>query len=77
MTLHTPAGHSSPKLKGCWFPDGFHGTMSELLSAIAEGREPENSARSNLRSLELCFAAVASAQRHKPVVPGTVRKMPA
>lgn len=75
VTLHTPAGHAAPKLQGCWFPDGFHGTMGELLCAIEGGREPDNSARNNLRSLELCFAAVASAERHKPVAPGTVRKM--
>jgi hypothetical protein len=40
-------------------PDGFWGTMSELLCAIEEKREPRNSARHNLRSLELCFAACA------------------
>ncbi len=77
VTLATAEGQASPRLSGCWFPDGFHGTMGELLSAIEEGREPENSARNNLRSLALCFAAVASAERHRPVVPGTVRKMPA
>ncbi len=75
VTLHTPAGHATPKLQGCWFPDGFHGTMGELLCSIEESREPDNSARNNLRSLELCFAAAASAERHKPVTPGTVRKM--
>jgi predicted dehydrogenase len=76
VTLHTRAGQASPELHGCWFPDGFHGTMGELLCAIEEGREPTNSARNNLRSLELCFAAAASADRHEPVVPGTVRQMP-
>jgi predicted dehydrogenase len=75
VTLVTADGQASPRLQGCWFPDGFHGTMGELLLAIEEGREPENSARDNLRSLELCFAAVASAERHEPVVPGTVRKI--
>ena len=42
----------------------------------SENREPSNSARDNLKSLELCFAAVASSERHRPVVPGTVKKMP-
>jgi hypothetical protein len=51
--------------------------MGELLSAIAQQREPGHSARNNLRTLELCFAAVASAERGEPVVPGTVRKVPA
>ncbi len=76
VTLTTAAGAAKPRLVGCWFDDGFHGTMSELLCAIEENREPTNSARDNLRSLELCFAAVASAERHRPVVPGSVRKMP-
>ena len=64
-------GVFSPALEGAWFPDGFHGTMAELLSAIAEDREPENSGRSALKSLELCFAALASADAGAPRVPGT------
>ncbi|HYW81348.1 MAG TPA: Gfo/Idh/MocA family oxidoreductase [Thermoguttaceae bacterium] len=76
VTLHTAQGQATPELQGCWFPDGFHGTMGELLCAIEEDREPTNSARDNLRSLALCFAAVASAERHEPVVPGTVSEMP-
>ncbi len=31
-------------LTGAWFVDGFAGAMGELMSAVAEGREPENSA---------------------------------
>lgn len=76
VTLTTAAGAARPRLVGCWFDDGFHGTMGELLCAIEENREPANSARNNLRSLELCFAAVASAERHRPIVPGTVKGMP-
>jgi predicted dehydrogenase len=64
-----------PKLEGTWFPDGFHGAMGELLCAIEEKREPSHSARNNLESLALCFAAVASAEKGKPMVPGSVRKM--
>jgi predicted dehydrogenase len=76
VELRTAAGIARPKLVGAWFPDGFHGTMAELLAAIEEKREPMNSARNNLASLALCFAAVASAETGKPVVPGTVRKLP-
>jgi predicted dehydrogenase len=76
LSFWTAAGLAVPQLAGAWFPDGFHGTMGELLRAIEEKREPENSARNNLRSLELCFAAIASAERHAPVVPGTVRRLP-
>ena len=75
VTLYTPQGWARPELQGCWFPDGFRGTMGELLSAIEEDREPLNSGRNNLQSLALCFAAAASAERHEPVVPGTVRTM--
>ncbi len=76
LEIITDAGTISPRLEGTWFPDGFHGTMGELLCAIEENREPSHSARNNLRSLELCFAAVESSQNHQPVVPGTVRKLP-
>ena len=61
LTLHTEAGVSSPELEGNWFREGFIGTMAELLCAIEDAREPRNSARGNLRSLTLCFAAVESA----------------
>lgn len=76
VELSTHDGVARPKLKGGWFPDGFHGTMAELLSAIAENREPSNSARNNLDSLALCFAAVASAEVGEPVKPGKIRRLP-
>ena len=56
-------------LEGTWFPDGFAGTMGELLSAIAEDREPFNSARHNLLSLELTLAAVRSADEDGQPIP--------
>jgi predicted dehydrogenase len=49
-------------LCGEWLPDGFAGTMAELSSAIAEDREPFNSARHNLLTLELTLAACRSAE---------------
>ena len=61
--MHTENGVAAPGLTGSWFPDGFHGAMAELLSAIEEGRQPLHSGRENLRSLALCFAAVESAER--------------
>jgi predicted dehydrogenase len=75
VTLYTERGRASPKLKGSWFPDGFHGTMAELLCAIEEKREPSNSAEKNLNSLALCFAAVESAETGKPQTPGAVRRI--
>ncbi|MEX0742463.1 MAG: Gfo/Idh/MocA family oxidoreductase [Phycisphaeraceae bacterium] len=76
VTLTTAAGEARPHLQGTWFPDGFHGTMAELLSAIEEDRQPLHSGANNLRSLELCFAAIASAETGKPVQPGTVTRLP-
>jgi predicted dehydrogenase len=76
LRLANAAGLAAPHLEGAWFPDGFHGAMGELLRAVEEKREPDNGARNNLKSLELCFAAVASAERGAPVVPGTVRRLP-
>jgi len=70
VTLQTSSGIASPRLSGRWFPSGFHGTMAELLCAVEEDREPANSAHSTLDSLALCFAAVASAESGRPVVPG-------
>jgi predicted dehydrogenase len=77
LTLDTVEGTARPQLEGSWFPDGFCGTMGELLSAIEENRQPSHNARNNLDSLALCFAAVASAERGEPVVPGTVRSLSA
>jgi len=77
VTLYTAEGWGRPHLEGCWFPDGFHGTMAELLCAIEEEREPSNSGRNNLQSLALCFAAVSSAEGHEAVQVGGVRRLPA
>lgn len=48
--------------EGKWWPDGFAGAMGELQSAVAEGREPYNSGRHVLRSLQLALAAVDSSE---------------
>jgi predicted dehydrogenase len=73
IKLFTAKGIAAPALKGNWFPDGFRGSMGELLCAIEQKREPENSARNNLKSLELCFAALDSADTGQPRIPGKVR----
>ena len=53
---------------------GFAGTLGELVCAIAEGREPYNSARHNLLSLELTLAACRSAEEDgRAVLIGTAR----
>lgn len=75
VTIFTAEGCGKPTLEGSWFPDGFHGTMAELLCAIEENREPSNSARNNLPSLALAFAAIASADSGAPKIPGEVRTL--
>ena len=60
-------------LQGDWFTTGFEGTMIELLRAIREGDTPSHSAGNNLRSLELAFAACASAESGSSVHPGDIR----
>lgn len=47
-------------LHGNWFPDGFAGTMGELLTSVVEDREPSNSARHHLLTLEITLAACQS-----------------
>jgi predicted dehydrogenase len=76
VTLYTEDGYARPDLETTWFPDGFRGAMGELLCAIEADREPEHSARDNLETLELTFAAVASAEDGEPKHPGEVRSLP-
>ena len=61
VELATKEGHARPHLEGTWFENGFEGTMGELLCAIEEDRPAWNDAEENLRSLELCFKAIKSA----------------
>ena len=77
MEVYLEEGQCTVPLESCWFDAGFEGTMSELLCAIEEDREPNNSAKSNLKSLELCFAALASADTGQPVEVGSVRTVSA
>jgi predicted dehydrogenase len=75
VTVYTEDGEASPELEGTWFREGFHGTMAELLSAIEQNREPTNSAKNNLASLDLCFSAIASADAREPIRVGDVKRM--
>jgi predicted dehydrogenase len=51
-----------PVLEGNWFPDGFVGSMAELLTAIDEKREPDHGLRTAARSHEVIFAGCQSAE---------------
>lgn len=67
VEVATEHGIAYADLNGTWFPDGFRGTMGELLSAIEESREPQNSAADNLNSLAICLGAMKSADEDRVV----------
>lgn len=75
VRIYTADGWAKAALTGTWFRAGFHGAMAELLCAIEENRTPLNNARDNLRSLALCFAAIASATDGQAKVPGQIRRL--
>ncbi len=55
-------------LEGNWYPDGFGGTIGELFSAIHEKREPYNSAKHNILSLQMTLSACESASAGGKVI---------
>ena len=63
-------------LTGDWFSTGFEGSMCELIASVRSGDEPLNGAQANLRSLQLAFAACASADLGEVVRPGSVESFP-
>ncbi len=75
VTLETKEGVATAQLEGEWFNDGFRGTMGELLCAIDEDRDPFNSARNNLKTLETVFAIIKSADTGQSVKPGDHRQL--
>lgn len=72
VRLVTAKGEARPVLEGAWFPSGIAGAMGELLRAIEQDDEPENSAGNNLRSLALCFAALESTRSGRMEIPGKI-----
>ena len=63
LALDRGGASTAYRVPGAWFVDGFAGTMGELMCAVAEGREPENSARHGVTTVRLTAAALASAER--------------
>lgn len=62
LTLERDGGTQTFALDGEWFTDGFAGAMGELLTAVAEGREPENSVAHVIPTARIGWEAVASAE---------------
>lgn len=76
LTLYRDDEVLAAELTGQWFNDGFAGAMGELLCAIEDNRVPSNNARHNIHSLEIAFAAIASAEAGgQPIDVGSVRKI--
>jgi predicted dehydrogenase len=74
LTVDHGRGTRDVPLVGAWFVDGFAGAMAELMSAVAEGRQPENSAADAVHSVRLVLAARHSAEQGGvPVAPGPGR----
>lgn len=61
LELDDGSSRTDVELSGAWFVDGFAATMGELMCAVAEGRQPENSAADAARSVQLVLAARRSA----------------
>jgi predicted dehydrogenase len=61
------AGFEEPRWTESWFPDAFAGTMGQLLTALATGKEPAISGRDNLKTMALVEAAYLSAKEHRAV----------
>lgn len=58
----------TPTLEGKWFPDAFIGSMGELLSAIEEDREPENSVQDGVETIRLVEAIYQSMDEQKKIL---------
>ncbi len=61
LTLDSGGGTADLPLHGTWFVDGFAAALGELMCAVAQDRQPENSAADAARSAALVLAAAASA----------------
>ena len=62
VELDDGTARTAVPLTGAWFVDGFAAAMGELMCAVAEDREPENSAADAARSVALVLAARDSAE---------------
>lgn len=65
-------------LDGEWFPDGFLGSMLELMDAIHEARQPLHSLADNQRTVALVASVCMSADEHgRRVDPRATQPTPA
>ena len=76
LELDDGTTRTSVPLHGAWFVDGFAAAMGELMTAVVEGRQPENSAADAARSVALVLAARTSAEQDGVPVPVPVEVGP-
>jgi predicted dehydrogenase len=73
LELDDGTARTDVPLSGAWFVDGFAAALGELMCAVAEDRQPENSAADAALSVALVLAARTSAEHGgSPVDPQTV-----
>ena len=49
-------------IHGSWHPEAWGGSMGEMMSALAEGRQPETHGADNIHSIRVTDAAVSSSK---------------
>lgn len=62
LILDRPGGIMRIGLSGSWFPDGFVGSMADLMCAVEQDREPDAGIKSAGLTQRLAFAAQESAR---------------
>lgn len=62
LTKADPETWHRPRWEEQWFPQGFIGTMAQLMIALETGQEPEIGGRDNLGTMALIEAAYRSAE---------------
>ena len=80
VELTTAAGIARPRLKGTWFPDGFHGTMAELLSRSTRAQTKmaklQRLSPNILVARSLCYQPTASPSLPQSGLSDSVSRLP-
>ncbi|MFC2144982.1 Gfo/Idh/MocA family protein [Actinomycetota bacterium] len=66
VSKDTPGNWISPRWSEAYFPDGFYGTMAQLMIAVENNEEPEISGRDNLKTMaavEACYRSIREGRK--------------